>query len=120
MSPAIAAGCGFAYHVAMAVCFKCGHVLPARELIFRATTCEECTSDVRVCRNCGFYEPGAHWDCRETVPEAVREKDRANFCEYFQIDQRRGETNRLSAEVSGQNGGDADARDSFNSLFSDK
>jgi hypothetical protein len=36
-----------------------------------------------VCKNCDFYSPGAHWDCRETISEPVREKDIVNFCEYF-------------------------------------
>jgi len=26
-----------------------------------------------------------HWDCRETIPEPVKEKDRANFCGYFSL-----------------------------------
>ncbi|MBU8912501.1 MAG: 60S ribosomal export protein NMD3 [Spirochaetales bacterium] len=103
----------------MAACYKCGHELPARERIFRATLCESCGSDLRVCRNCGFYLPGAHWDCRETVPEAVREKDRANFCEFFRP--------ATGAEAKGQakpGDGSADnreekARDQLNNLFGD-
>ena len=36
-----------------------------------------------MCRNCGFFKPGVYRDCTETVPEAVRDKERLNFCEYF-------------------------------------
>jgi hypothetical protein len=62
-----------------------------------------------VCRNCGFYKPGAYRDCAETVPEAVRDKERLNFCEYF----------KPSSLV--QNGGPAAkakaAKASFDDLF---
>lgn len=40
---------------------------------------------LRCCKNCEFYAPGAHWDCRETVPEQVMDKERANFCDYFRV-----------------------------------
>jgi hypothetical protein len=42
-----------------------------------------CGADTRACKNCSFYSPGAHYDCRETVDEAVRDKERANFCGNF-------------------------------------
>jgi hypothetical protein len=51
--------------------------------VFRTSVCPSCGKDVRVCKNCKFYSPGAHWDCRETISEPVREKDTVNFCEYF-------------------------------------
>jgi hypothetical protein len=69
----------------MASCHSCGATLPAE--IYRNTTCDSCGADARVCKNCVFYSPGAHWDCRETIPEAVRDKDRANFCDYFRAGQ---------------------------------
>ena len=42
-----------------------------------------CSRELHVCRNCKFFKPGAYRDCTETVPEAVRDKERLNFCEYF-------------------------------------
>jgi hypothetical protein len=57
-----------------------------------------------------FYEPGAHWDCRETIPDPVFEKERSNFCDYF----------RLAQDARG-GGGSTDtsqARNDFDSLFS--
>jgi hypothetical protein len=35
--------------------------------------------------NCRFYSPGSHWDCSETIPEAVRDKERGNFCDFFEL-----------------------------------
>jgi hypothetical protein len=36
-----------------------------------------------VCRNCSFFAPGSHNDCREPGAEPVTDKERANFCEFF-------------------------------------
>lgn len=67
----------------MANCHFCGCQLPDTLEIQRSTTCPSCDKDLKICLNCAFYAPGSHWDCRETIPEPVREKDRANFCDYF-------------------------------------
>jgi hypothetical protein len=45
--------------------------------------CPKCRSDVHTCRNCEFYDPKVYNECRETQAEIVREKDRANRCDYF-------------------------------------
>jgi len=101
------------YHCAMANCFACGHPLPSRERIFRSTLCEECGADAHVCLNCDFYLPGAHWDCRETIDEQVRDKDRANFCDYFSL-------SKTTSGGATDGGGKAeDARKNFQNLFGD-
>jgi len=103
----------------MAICYKCGAPFPPDMVITRSAECPQCNAPVRCCRNCVFYEPGAHWDCRETIPEPVTDKERSNFCDYF----------RLAATPSGDNskggGSGSDildarshARDDFNDLFS--
>lgn len=52
-----------------------------------------------------------HWDCRETVPEQVIDKERANFCDYF----------RLDISASGERTEERDrkqrARSAFDDLF---
>ena len=99
------------YHGCMATCFSCGAQLPER--IYRNTICESCGADAKVCLNCGFLDESAQWQCRETIPEAVREKDRANFCDYFRPATRpRGGG---SASSSGEQ-----ARDAFSKLFGDE
>jgi hypothetical protein len=92
----------------MANCYRCGASLPKE--IFRTTTCESCDADAHVCRNCEFYEPGAHWDCRETIPEAVHDKERSNFCDYFR---------QLKAERGGDGSRSKsdDARNRLDQLF---
>ena len=34
-------------------------------------------------KNCKFYVPGAHYDCHETIEEAVTDKAHRNFCDFF-------------------------------------
>lgn len=96
----------------MANCFSCGESLAGIEKAFRSTVCPSCGKDVRVCLNCRFYDPGAHWECRETISEPVRDKDRANFCGFFSLAE---STNR---GVKGEGKADK-ARDDFNKLFGD-
>lgn len=98
---------------AMGQCHSCGVELPPDVPIFRETECPNCSRPLKVCLNCTFYERGAQWDCRETIAEPVRDKERANFCDYF----------RLRAGPRGNGAGDAErrrakrARTDFDKLF---
>lgn len=92
----------------MATCFHCGNSLEGP--VFRSTICESCGKDVKVCLNCEFYSPGSHWDCHETVPEQVKDKDRANFCDYFRLSSKAG------GPAKGKKKAD-DARNAFDTLF---
>ena len=95
----------------MATCHSCGAELP-KENVHRSSLCPQCGKGVRVCLNCKFYSPGSHWDCRETISELVREKDLANFCDFFSLNIKTDD---------GQNDKDEgeDPRAAFNSLFND-
>ena len=61
--------------------------------------------------NCTFYSKGSHWDCRETIDEPVREKNRSNFCGFFKF-----KTGRAGDP---QTGAGQNARKAFDSLFGD-
>lgn len=50
---------------------------------FRAE-CEHCGADAHACKNCEFYDPKVYNECRETSADVVREKDRNNYCDFFQ------------------------------------
>ena len=63
-------------------CFSCKKVT-SWENVTRRDECPYCKADVHVCLNCQFFSESAHHQCRETQAEYVKEKDRANFCEYF-------------------------------------
>ncbi len=67
----------------MAVCFSCTARLDTESATGRGAECRECGADVKVCKNCRFYDTGAYNDCAEPNAERVVEKERANFCDYF-------------------------------------
>lgn len=93
----------------MSVCYSCKKE-NSIEKIYRSTECPFCGKELHVCLNCRFYKPGAQWDCAETVPELVKEKDRANFCGYFEVG-----GNGLESGSSDQK--KKNARDAFDNLF---
>ncbi len=64
-------------------CHFCGTPVDNPREVYRSSTCTSCKRDLKICLNCRFYSPGAHWDCSETIDEPVNEKDRANFCTFF-------------------------------------
>jgi hypothetical protein len=66
-------------------CFRCGGEIVLENKPGRKDVCPSCRADLRCCRNCGFYDPGAYNQCREPQAERVLEKDRSNFCDYFRF-----------------------------------
>ena len=74
----------------MPVCFSCGSELDMCDKPGKADTCPVCNADLHCCCNCEFYDPGSYNDCRETQAERVLEKDRSNFCDYFDFRQGAG------------------------------
>jgi len=67
------------------VCWKCGASIDALPLpLGRAAECPVCRAELHVCRLCEFYDPRVSQACREPIADQVKEKERANFCGYFQ------------------------------------
>jgi hypothetical protein len=82
----------------MKKCFKCRSPISLEAVLFR-DECPVCGSDLHVCVNCTFYDPGKHNSCREPQAEYVRERDRANYCDYFVFgDAERKRSGREEAE----------------------
>ena len=65
------------------MCWKCLAKIDPSVQITRSCVCPVCNSDLHSCKNCTYYSPGYHYDCRETVEENISDKERANFCDYF-------------------------------------
>ncbi len=45
--------------------------------------CPSCDADLHTCRNCKFYDPTKHNQCAEPQADWVRDKEGANYCDYF-------------------------------------
>lgn len=50
----------------------------------RRDECSQCSADLHCCKNCRFYDASSYNECRESSADVVREKERANFCDYFE------------------------------------
>ncbi len=70
--------------MASVTCFNCGYNYRLLEKLPRTETCPKCHSDLHCCMNCTFFDPAVANQCREPQAEYVPNKDRANFCEYFE------------------------------------
>jgi hypothetical protein len=66
------------------LCPSCRKEIPVADKIGFRDECPLCGVDLHACRACSFYDPGSYNDCRETQADRVVDKDKANFCEYFQ------------------------------------
>ena len=107
-----------------AMCWKCGKGIALDGPAGRSMVCATCGADVRSCKNCGFFSPGSYHDCAERVEDAVRDKERANFCDSFRLKPEF----RVDHAPAGRSGvqprgatsggkGDDSARSAFDSLF---
>lgn len=67
-------------------CWKCGGPLPDLPLpLARHEECPHCRAQLHVCLMCVFFDAAAPQQCREPVADLVSDKQRANFCGYFQL-----------------------------------
>jgi hypothetical protein len=66
-------------------CWHCGQAL--RDVDYgRETNCLGCHKPTHVCRNCRHFARGRPNDCLEPMAEPVLDKERANFCDLFEPD----------------------------------
>lgn len=66
------------------LCWKCGTLLTALVLpLARHDECPKCRADLHVCRMCRFFDTRVSRQCSEPVADEVVNKERANFCGYF-------------------------------------
>ncbi|MBK6743405.1 MAG: hypothetical protein IPG66_10675 [Hydrogenophilales bacterium] len=89
------------------VCWKCGVALKDVPLpLARRAECPACQAELHVCRMCRHYDTAKAKHCREPMAEEVKDKTRANFCEWLQA---RADAYATPAENAG--------RDHLESLF---
>ena len=101
----------------MIACHHCGREVRLLSELQRTDGCAFCHSDLKVCLNCRFFDPGSSNQCREPQADYVLHKDKANFCEFFELRQ-------VSAigrpGLGGTRSAEAGARAAFDSLFGKK
>lgn len=68
------------------VCWKCGADISHMAMPpGRMDKCESCRADLHVCKLCRFYDRSRANQCQEPVADPVSDKQRANFCGYFEV-----------------------------------
>ncbi len=113
----------------MPYCAFCDGELPADLRVGRETLCPHCDGYVHACVQCRFYEPTLHNQCLEPEADYVGDRQKANFCDFFQLAGTRaggkaGPTrNDVSRNRPTKAAGEAspsDARARFEALFKKK
>lgn len=70
-------------------CYKCRNeiefIVKVGIKVGRYDTCAHCAADMHVCKNCRFYDPSLHNQCRIPEAEFIRDREVGNFCNHFQI-----------------------------------
>jgi hypothetical protein len=64
----------------------------------RRDVCSSCGAELHACRHCRHFDLAVAKECKEPFAEVPRDKDGANFCEFFQI----GEGGRTDQERKDQ------------------
>jgi hypothetical protein len=91
-------------------CWNCGAILEADTGVLKigkSDSCSECDFDLHVCKNCQFYERASYNECKENQAEWVRDKEKRNYCDYFEPNSHSGAKNEPIQ----------DARSVFDNLF---
>ena len=90
------------------ICHKCRRELPYTERILRSEECPWCRAPLHCCKNCRFWDPRAHNECREVGTETVRDREAANYCGAFEFIDGEHEDSEAEAQK---------ARSALDSLF---
>lgn len=66
-------------------CYRCGASLEKLTLpLSQRDACPSCAVHLHVCRMCVHFAPDVPKQCREDDAEEVTDKEKMNFCEWFQ------------------------------------
>jgi hypothetical protein len=68
-------------------CYHCQKQIPmlGSFKITRTEDCPYCSTSLHCCRMCKFYDPTVYNECREDNAERLTDKEKANFCDYFNL-----------------------------------
>jgi hypothetical protein len=67
------------------LCWSCGRPTGIKDKVQRADECPHCTAPLRCCRGCRHFDPTRRFQCKEPVESNIVDKEKANFCDFFQM-----------------------------------
>ena len=88
-------------------CTACGAKAPPS--ISVDSTCTNCRAELHSCRQCSYFDPGAHFECSKPIAKRIVNKLARNLCEVF--------APRAVVERETSSGPPTNARDAFAKLF---
>jgi len=88
-------------------CAACGEKAPPNITV--ESSCAKCNADLHSCRQCTYFDPGAHFECSKSIAARIMDKHARNTCELFAA--------RIIVERETKPGPPTDARDAFANLF---
>ncbi len=59
--------------------------LTTGQKVGRRESCPHCDGDLHCCKNCSHFDDKAYNQCKEPQADRVLEKNRSNYCDYFQF-----------------------------------
>jgi hypothetical protein len=65
----------------VARCSRCGTFVDGQ--IFSLSKCPKCQQDLRSCAQCVNFDPGARFECSQTISARITPKDVANTCTLY-------------------------------------
>lgn len=77
-------------------CYHCGKQVEIEYKISFRAECLYCKADLHICRNCRFYDEFAYNECKESSAEKTFDKEKNNYCEYFDPSSENSGTSQLS------------------------
>ena len=88
-------------------CAACGAKAPSN--IQAESSCPNCKADLHSCRECNYFDPGAHFECSKKIAARIVNKQARNSCELF--------SPRVVVQRETTSGAPTDARQAFAKLF---
>lgn len=99
------------------ICWSCSRPTDITGRPARNDECPLCMAELRCCRGCRHFDPTRRYACRETVDTKVVNKEKSNFCDYFQprlVTKKSGGIQKGTTTESKE-----DRRQAFDDLFDD-
>jgi len=95
------------------MCWYCGSPITSPEPLGRSQICSDCGKDLRSCSNCRHFIPQGK-GCNESQGENPSDKERANFCDWFNLNPAFRQASKGKKNAQDAAGA---AREAFNKMF---
>jgi hypothetical protein len=81
------------------ICFKCQTKNSVYGKVGRKDECTSCGMDLHSCQNCHFYDGKVYNSCKEPAADVVKDKERSNFCDFYQPSTGDGQKNDQKSQL---------------------